>query len=387
MASAQEGARINEVVSSPSVPHSTFDLSKKFACTPKFGVNTPIYATEVVPDDGPISITPQCDLRSYTLKAPMFGKLKKHVSFYQVPLQSILPFNWDKIVKNPSRGTDVSGETSVSGVVSCLDGVNTVVSNFSYRLSQRLSSDLTLLKGYILNSEDNTHTNSEIASAILHFIVRWEMFFSHGCLLSYLGVHYGEIARFSVSSASLNDVNFDKFTEYLFSLMSSAKFSVADSHGTSSIGSGSGVLHFRKCLDFMRQYEGPFTVVVQSGSVNKVSGTIVFSSNANSDSEPLNFGRCCAYQIVNAHYLTNDKIDYIYSADLYRQYVYSLITEISGNESFIFNGVNTLYDYLSGYYCDQFLYQFTDSDTDFTSGLFWVYLYPYFNAIFGFNYS
>ena len=106
MSSAQEGNFINEVVKGTSVPHSNFNLDKPRGLTPRFGVNTPFYVLEVVPDDGPIKIRPVCDTRSYTLKAPMFGKIKKHVSFYQVPLQSILPFNWDKIVKNPSRGTD-----------------------------------------------------------------------------------------------------------------------------------------------------------------------------------------------------------------------------------------------------------------------------------------
>ena len=64
MASAQEGAKINEVVNSPSVPHSKFNPSKKFACTPKFGLNSPFYSVEVVPDDGPITIQPSCDTRS-----------------------------------------------------------------------------------------------------------------------------------------------------------------------------------------------------------------------------------------------------------------------------------------------------------------------------------
>ena len=141
MASNQEGRQINSAVQGPKIPHSHFTLNKRIGLTSKFGVNEPIYATELVTDDGPITIEPNFDIRSYTLKAPMIGTIQKHVSAYQVPLQAILPFNWDKIVKNPSRGTDVVGDTEIGGLVPCVDGVNTVISEFASKLWTAFNAD------------------------------------------------------------------------------------------------------------------------------------------------------------------------------------------------------------------------------------------------------
>lgn len=79
--------------------------------------------------------------------------------------------------------------------------------------------------------------------------------------------------------------------------------------------------------------------------------------NAPAESEPFNFGRCLAYQIVNAHFYTNDRIDYVYSADLYRDYISSLVTNLFQqsapdleNVYFIYNGIKCRYDWLSGYF-------------------------------------
>ena len=389
MSSAQEGNFINEVVKGTSVPHSNFNLDKPRGLTPRFGVNTPFYVLEVVPDDGPIKIRPVCDTRSYTLKAPMFGKIKKHVSFYQVPLQSILPFNWDKIVKNPSRGTDVSGSSQAPGVVPCLDGVNTVVGSFLTHISTRLVDDYNYLK-------DNYSNSSPIATyikAVYQFIVRWEMFFSSGCLLSYLGVHYHDSVRFvNADNQDSNTVyySFDRLCEVLLTSIANYRVKVVDDDGSSSIPFGSGVSHVRKILEFMRTHHGPYVFSVDGYSGSQPNffdiSDIYFESRVSDYSEPLNYGRCCAYQIVNSHYFTNDKVDYIYTADLYRQYIYSLLYSIGyQNYQFDFNGVKTSYDYLSAKYFSQVL---QDSEGEsFDSEFFWNSLFPYFNAIFGFNLS
>lgn len=80
MATNQEGRQINQLSPGPKIPHSHFTLNKQFGLTSKFGLNTPIYCREFVTDDGPVTIEPNVDVRSYTLKAPMIGTIKKHVS-------------------------------------------------------------------------------------------------------------------------------------------------------------------------------------------------------------------------------------------------------------------------------------------------------------------
>lgn len=397
MASNQEGRQINTVSKSPKIPHSHFTLNKRFGLTTTFAKNVPIYAREFVTDDGPVTIEPNCDIRSYTLKAPMIGTIKKHVSFYQVPLQSVLPFNWEKIVKIPNRGTDVSGDSSIPGNVQCLDGVNTVVSNFPRRCYNIVRQDFSDIQDTFANypiSPGDSQTNVFILSSLI-FVLRNEMFLSEGSLIAHLGAHFGYPVYFRINSDSSffvdKNFSFDEFCEYLLTVVSRYTFSVSTS--SDIIKSGSGFKHVRKVLDFMRSHSGPFNVRVSAvGDVSVFAPLDDFNfglSYETLSSEPYNYLRCVAYQLVNAHYFTNDKVDYINTAELYRQHICSLIRDCGESDSyFSYNGVNTLYDYLSGHYMSILLsdfYEFTPSDVS-SDNSFWSY-YSYFQSIFGFNYS
>lgn len=71
---------------------------------------------------------------------------------------------------------------------------------------------------------------------------------------------------------------------------------------------------------------------------------------------PCDLAKFFAYQIVCAHFFSNDHVDYIYSAELYRQNYNSLLSAILGiiglsldDSTFSWNGVDYLYDSLSSY--------------------------------------
>lgn len=394
MADFQPGNGLNKTTANPSKPHSTFNLSYYNGLTPRFGVNTPIAALEVVPADGEagrFSISPSCQTRSYTLKAPMFGDIKKHVAFYQVPLQSILPNNWEKIVKNASHGTDVQGESDSSTLVSALDGVNCVVSNFASRIVNSFLEDYSTFKTRISQYQGaGPNGYSSVISDTLKFVARWEMFFSHGSLLSQLGVHYGHLLKFEKvpqgSTYPTLTYTFDGLCQGLLNALSPFRFSIVDDDGTASI-SGSGASHIRAALDFIRSHSGPcvctFETLDSSPIAFSVSDIRCRAMFSDVDSEPLNYGRCVAYQIVNAHFYTNDRIDYINTADLYRQYIGSICSLYEGPLPFIYNGVSCFYDWLSGIFMNSFL----SAGLSYANDSFWSEIFPYFNAIFGHNYS
>lgn len=390
MASNQEGRQINSAVQGPKIPHSHFTLNKRIGITSKFGVNEPIFASELVSDDGPITIEPNCDIRSYTLKAPMIGTIQKHVSAYQVPLQAILPFNWDKIVKNPTRGTDVVGETEVQGLVPCLDGVNTVISSFATKLWTAFQSDFTAYKTAWPDAPSTGE--SSIQNYIQHtlwFVLKYEIFYSQGSLISRLGAHFGSNVYFNLVGKK-DKLSFDQFCELLLSNLTRYSFSVVDDDATNSVPVNSGVKHIRRVLDFMRSHKGPFRVGAPtfigpqpSFDIENVTCSTYVTPN---DSEPYNYGRCCAYQLVNAHFFSNGKIDYINTADLYRQFIGSFVIDEIGFPAFEYNGVNTQYDVLSGRNVSEFLSIFLSNDIDNIEHFYSV-SYPFISAIFGFNYS
>lgn len=385
MASNQEGKQINQLSPGPKIPHSHFTLDKRFALTSRFGINTPIYAREFVTDDGPIEIEPSCDVRSYTLKAPMIGTIKKHVSFYQVPLQAILPFNWEKIVKNPNRGTDVVGDSSVEGLVPCLDGVNTVISNFAGRIYQAMVSDFNSLKQNYPGNIGSTEALGNYIKDVFTFVIKYEMFLSEGSLIAHFGAHFGAPLGFRVPSQRM-DLSFDQFCEILLSNVSLQTFGLSTTDDSLPIGTG--IPHVRRCLELIR-VSGGFQITI--GGAPSMEGFKPLSQIMNyfkydvstEETEPYNYGRCCAYQIVNAHFFTNDKIDYINTAELYRQYISSFVSSDLGFSDFLYNGIFVQYDFLSGFYIEQFLSNFL-SPPDATSSLDY---YSVISAIFGFNRS
>lgn len=392
MASNQEGRQINSAVQGPKIPHSHFTLNKRIGITSKFGVNEPIFASELVSDDGPITIEPNCDIRSYTLKAPMIGTIQKHISAYQVPIQSILPLNWDKIVKNPSRGTDVVGETDVQGLVPCLDGVNTVISSFASKLWTAFISDFNAYKSAWPDAPSSGEENiKNFLNHTLWFVLKYELFYSQGSLISRLGAHFGANVHFNLTGMK-DKLSFDRFCELLLSNVSRYSFGVVDDDASNSVPVNSGVKHVRRVLDFMRSHKGPFRITSPtyigpkpSFDIENVTCSTYVTPN---DSEPYNYGRCCAYQLCNAHFFTNGKIDYINTSDLYRQFVSSLISSSYGptSETFDYNGANTQFDYLSGHYISRCFGDFLDIGIVSVDDIFCSY-YALMSAIFGFNYS
>lgn len=70
---------------------------------------------------------------------------------------------------------------------------------------------------------------------------------------------------------------------------------------------------------------------------------------------PIDLVYLWSYQLACAHYFTDDTVDYIYSADLFRQYIFSLVSNVnsfygSAVPYFSWNGQRLSYDYLSSYY-------------------------------------
>lgn len=227
----------------------------------------------------------------------------------------------------------------------------------------------------------------------LWFILKYENFLSEGSLISLLGAHFGAPVRFhgpDLESSEPTFFSFDQFCEIILLGLSNYELSVRSSDG-SALVAGYGVRHIRKILDFMRQHKGHFTftcsrVVNSSFPVNPDDYSFGDLYSPELQSEPYNYFRCIAYQLINAHYFTNDKIDYINTAELYRQFISSLIKDHDSLDyTFTFNGVSTQYDYLSGFYVNIYLNHYLESDfgdSDYDSTF-----YPLISAIFGYNYS
>lgn len=358
-----------------SVPRnrSRFPLSESFFTTERFADYNPCFVMEGVSGDK-ITLNQPHQVRTYTLKAPLLQNILKKKDYFMVPMQAILPLNWEKFYTNPVIGDDVPL------------GVGTGVPNFWGRLIRIFDSDLSALKTALAPA--STETDVQKLTRILKFLVFYEMFYSNGCLMKNLRIGsnaYYPSYRILATGIS-RDSDYDELFDALIgSLFNSSQDTI--NHFDLTVGSktykvewqypelvGSNntglnpIIGLREALELLRDdlnfsvanidvaglpLDNAYSVLLYFNvDVNKVS--IAPSSNPDYKSQgvPLNIARLCAYQIVCAHYYSNDHIDVLYSADLYREYIRSLFLNRSGsltlaNNTFIYNGVRYEFDALS----------------------------------------
>ena len=403
-----------------SVPRnrSRFPLSDSFFTTERFADYNPCFVMEGVSGDK-ITLNQPHQVRTYTLKAPLLQNILKKKDFFMVPMQAILPLNWEKFYTNPVIGDDVPL------------GVGTGVPNFWGRLWSTFLSDKAILKGNITGTAD---TDAVKLAKCLKFLVFYEMFYSNGSLMKNLrigGNAYFPLLRYSSSPSNpqAHDSDYDEFFDAVIGILfgtapkvdsfvitfGSKSYQVELTH-TDMIGSNLvgnyPIIGIRECLELCRD-DLNFTVssVSITGSLWTAVGSqldtfygsstavpIAPGSNPDFKSQgiPLNLARLWAYQIVVAHYYSNDHIDVLYSAELYRQYIRSLFlnhtsssTLTSAVNAFLYNGVHYEYDSLSAFI---FNYIFSGSTSTWTSTFRGVFSHnasalAYFVSLFGFKKS
>lgn len=380
--------------------YSTFDrsLSYRLYNTHRFGEYVPTFVMEGVPKDE-ISLNSYDGIDSLSLKAPFKGSIRKIKESFMVPNMAILPFQWDRIYAQNSNGDDVPADA------------NCILQNFPSSFQNLWRSLFNAVTALPLNSSADTCT---FLTGLLRTMVLGEYVYSSGSLLNVLGYKANSqirISQYDTTARALYDINFDRWFDdtiyFLFEDISSVI--VVEPVGSSTVQhrfhglAGNyfeGYGEFRSMLELFR--ENPlcyFTQVNFAGSVtesswqvaviNSISGsyTLLNSSSfiwylpTNSDISPdyspssgsdsftalnpttLNLSRLLAYQLICAHFYTNSSIDFIYSAELYREYIYHLEQLTYSTTSpltspatrFNWNGVGLTYDYLSGHLLSRFL--------------------------------
>lgn len=83
-----------------------FDNSERRLITARFGEIKPFLDFDAVPKDNHTFFSKH-ELRSYTLKSPLFSNIKMDKRYFLVPLSSILPNTWREFLSNPIKGDDV----------------------------------------------------------------------------------------------------------------------------------------------------------------------------------------------------------------------------------------------------------------------------------------
>lgn len=375
--------------------YSTFTdtLSYRLYNTLRFGDYTPSFVMEGVERDS-ISVNTRDIIDSLSLKAPFKGSIRKIKESFMVPNMAILPRNWDLIYAQPSNGDDVPKDA------------NCVIFDFSKKFSTLWLSFLAGAPS-ALSSASTPQDFASFLTGLVRLLVLGEYVYSNGCLLNVCGAKYSR--DFKCYHESLPHSSYDEYFDFIISRAFSGirSFVVNYQNGSQSIskrfkglsseemGNGSLTNSFRSFLELFREnptakfmpeffIESQFWAAGEVGYMNEgltdymtyiqsellgatgtegvLAQTPTFYYTRSID-EPfddelkemnpntLNLSRILAYQLVCAHYYTNSSIDFVYSAELYRQYVRSFVSysEPTNNVYFTINGYSHEYDILSGH--------------------------------------
>lgn len=379
---------------------SKFPLSYSQFQTERFAEYAPFFVQEGVSGDI-LSLHSNHEVQTYTLKSPIIQSLTKKKDYFVVPMQAILPLNWEKFYTNPNIGQDVPSDCGL-GVVGFWSKMKTLFDNSWTALGSTLSS--------------TTATNAAKLQDTLKFLLFFENIYSCGSLMETLRISGHNWFRCKKASSAIAtpysvtfDDIFDEFISIIATYLSTSMVAFVFSVGgvtyqvvsnTNSVSNTGGSpytnISLREALELMRD-DLSFTIQSTNSFVTGFAtlyGTLTPDLPV-SDAD-LNLGRLWAYQLVVSHFYSNDHVDFIYSADLFRQYINELVnTQLSTTnireDNFSVNGLFYLYDSLSAHYFSRVLANFNNNSifsyTSTGSAGSLDRSYAYFVALFSFKRS
>lgn len=313
---------------------------------------------------------PAHELTTYTLSAPLMTPVYKEKDYIIVARQALLPRNWDKIHVQPNIGEDIDATI-----------IGTSIKPETWSSFLRLIA--VEFPGAAIGAVEAAETDESLDKMLLASKQMWqsitlcESIFSYGSLLCKLGCAMAALWR--NGEMKLWDIAMDEAMEYLKGASSNI-FGFEIQRGTektfvnlkvSAENTPANTIGLREFLDICRENPGDFEInwiaVDNTGTPatadeltdilntwTAVSEILQFGFNdagALTYNKPVDLARCWTYQLAVAEYFTNSHVDYIYSAELYRQYIWDKILGIGISATqFTWNGVKYEYDYLSAKY-------------------------------------
>lgn len=392
-----------------SFPNS---LSYRHFMTARFGEYTPTFVMDGEPKDE-ISLNSKHLIDSLSLKAPFKGSIRKITESFMVPKMAILPLNWDRIYAQPANGDDVPKDA------------NCVLQDFPARITSAWEHLYLIAYNTISNlDKESASLKWDVLVAInslMRVLVYGEYFFSAGSLPVVCGYHSNNFIEIFADEKTLS---YDKWLDLVISAVFQPFVRI---RATETIAGESVLRHFEglapapdeypyyasfrsflehlrenptlkitdydltissaEYVDYLKSLTSDVTdegYLLPSPDIDPVTWRgITFrlpllnpdGSDDMTDMSQTNFNlsRILAYQLVCAHYYTNSAVDFIYSADLYREYIYSLInssfSENTLSRTFSWNGYSLPYDYLSGHILNAAVITWLGSIVSTASGL------------------
>lgn len=344
---------VNEAPTHVRLTHNTFDNSYFNFKTQRYGHYEPFWwKVCTAGDNEPLSNSH--NVRSLPFASPILSPMKLNKDYFQVPMYAIQPNAWDYIFKNPSQGDDVPSDAQNIFPLYSGEGI---FSLFEWSLS-------------VISSEDVPHDTKKLA--LLVFFMH-EVFFSSGSLLFQMGFKFNPVFSIDGTGIRSYDEVFDHIASYS-SFVATYRFSDPDSPtgfrtvsfstDTSLSVDTSDVNYVVDSFTFFsvfRSHFGDLTEFDFDEFLGMISLETLYFFTSYGETSVLRMDAINAYQLACAQYYVNPRVDFIYTAQLYRDNFVQLVRELysESNESgdstlnigsFDYNGIPVLYDYFSEHY-------------------------------------
>lgn len=330
---------------------SNFDLTYTCWDTRLFGYIKPHMIVETVPKDL-IPYRNESETRTHTLGQMFMSDVFEKKTYINVPYEAILPLNWEKVYRTPKMGDDVPTDAGTY-----VDDFFVQLKNISITAFQKI----ILSYGEFWDSQSQTQEWGDAILIILKNLATLRLIWSKGSILTPLKIAAWRILTINWKNPDGTNAKkhtYDDFEEALLGsllqLTLGKGVTILENPGertqrTIDLGTIEG---YRKAMEiFVQDYNA--TSAIQVPGINEEVLPLIFGSGSETykiGKDGIDIGRIWAYQLACAEMFTNDNVDYIYNAELYRQYVGSIIAGENGYEYFTINGISYEYDYLSARY-------------------------------------
>lgn len=377
---------INDANKAPQ-HHNHYDLSYPFASSERFGEVNPFVFCYGVPDDKNLTFRIKQSLRTMSLKSPLLQNLKKSLDFYAVPTRAILPHNYDKLLSNPVIGEDVTADY-VNSLISLKDGEFTGL--FDIVGAALDYGGVVNNESWLVDEHDQKYFVAEDWDKFIHLLAVLETIFADDSLFAAfrmpIGDRCGVEVKKKVDEALKQAWLF--YHTFLYNLNSTpVTFTFLDSNKnvylTKTYNLKNLSERMRLYFDFLECPLVDWNFVLADPAYNSAYAS--FTSAYDVDdvdlldrdsphslypylmdtidvSKSIDIRPILAYQLVCAEYFTNDKIDFVYSADMFRDLYEGWFIHSSNVDSFVLNGNFYPYDGFSAYSLG---YLFGDIVSDF----------------------
>lgn len=331
----------------PNIPrgYNQFPQSYMHLTTEPYGVYSPFYWAKC--ERGDIqNLHSTHNLHTFTMQSPFVGNLKKTKSYVKVPMYAIYPRTWEKQFTIPTQGSDVPSDARAL-----------------FDVSRLVVTLLTYIKSV------GTYTRE-----VLMALCVLESICSHGSLFEKFNMHLDY--KF-ITDADDSPHNIDYYLDRyiypeLFAFVSQYGIYGPDDtiyritgYGPQDAPSGTYISP-RRFLELLRRGELSPTDSLEEIQLTQIFDSLVISSGYNTANDVigeetarfLNIEPIIAYQLACAQFATNDFVDFIYSAQLYRDNMQSLYSSGFTNAvfpTFIYNGVTYQYDVFSQFVFDRLM--------------------------------